>query len=276
MIAPGTPKPKSLVATAFAMGLLVVGSYGLQSASAQQVAGPEPLPNTAIPAGPEPLPYPSQPPNAYSATPTPIYPDAQRQADPRARSAAAWASLDRAKQMVQDGQAKEALVILKDFVIQKPKEPEGFFWAGVAFDHLGQPTRALRAYLNALTLSLDAGMDSAELRVNMGNALLKEGRVDEALTNLKRAVAIDGRLSVAHLSYARGLIEKGDATEALAQLRRAEDLNADSKQVAYYRLKALEKLGQKEEARIERKALIDGATDPAQKAKLQEEFKSLD
>jgi protein O-GlcNAc transferase len=196
--------------------------------------------------------------------------------DPRARSAAAWANLDRAKQMVQDGQAKEALTILKDFVISKPKEPEGYFWAGVAFDHSGQPTRALRAYMNSLTLSLDAGMDSAELRVNIGNALLKEGRVDEALTSFKRAVLIEPRLAIAHLSYARGLLEKGDAAEALVQLRRAADLNADSKQVSYYRLKALAKLGQKEEARAERKALIESTTDAVQKGKLQEEFKALD
>lgn len=62
---------------------------------------------------------------------------------------------------------------------------------------------------------------------NLGNALLHQGKVDEALEHLQTSLAIAPEVADTHLSMGNALLQKGQHTEAIAQYRRALELRPD-------------------------------------------------
>ncbi len=61
---------------------------------------------------------------------------------------------------------------------------------------------------------LASGQDNALLRYSLGDALLKAGRVKEALEHLARSVEMQPDYSAAWKVYARALAESGDTAAA--------------------------------------------------------------
>jgi tetratricopeptide (TPR) repeat protein len=61
---------------------------------------------------------------------------------------------------------------------------------------------------------LAAGQDSALLRYSLGNACQAEGRVDEAIVHLARAVEMDPGYSAAWKAYGKVLAAAGRREEA--------------------------------------------------------------
>jgi tetratricopeptide (TPR) repeat protein len=187
-----------------------------------------------------------------------------------------WLMLNQARALLQQAQPQQALNLATEFVRLKPLEPEGYFWQGVALDNLGRTQPALRSYEIGIQQTLKAGMDSAELRMNAGNALLKLGRLDDAIVQYRRAVEIDPGLALAHLNLGRALVEKGDVEGALECFQRCEDLHFKPYQLSYYRAKAFVRAGRIADA----KAQVVTALSKLDKtstvsARLQQEFSSV-
>jgi tetratricopeptide (TPR) repeat protein len=214
------------------------------------------LPVSAVP-GPVAVPAqqpPVQPPQLVpqQQLPPPIAPPSAVQENAaQARSLAAWNVLARGRQLVRGGQPQQALPIIRQFISLKPMEPEGYFWQGVALDNINQTNDALTSFRKGIEQVLLAGMDSAELRLNAGNVLFKQGQTADAIVQYKRAVEIDPRLALAQLNLGRALIETGDITGALNCFSRCDDLHFEVAQLPYYRAKALLKAGRRDDARAQ-------------------------
>jgi tetratricopeptide (TPR) repeat protein len=71
-----------------------------------------------------------------------------------------------------------------------------------------------------LTRTIEAGGDSARMRVNLGNLELSEGKPERALAEYDSALARDPKLVFAHFGRAAAYVRLGDATNARAALER--------------------------------------------------------
>jgi hypothetical protein len=71
-----------------------------------------------------------------------------------------------------------------------------------------------------LTRTIEAGGDSARMRVNLGNLELSEGKPERALAEYDSALARDPRLVFAHFGRAAAYVRLGDTTNARAALER--------------------------------------------------------
>ncbi len=102
--------------------------------------------------------------------------------------------------------------------------------------------------------------DNAVMHNNLGMALMKEGRTDEALVHFSQALRISDYYARAHYNMAAALAQQGRIDEAIAQYNRA--IEANPKDVpAFYNLgNVLERKGRIDEAvQAYRKAI---AVDP--------------
>jgi predicted Zn-dependent protease len=66
-----------------------------------------------------------------------------------------------------------------------------------------------------LEAMLAAGQNSAMLRYTLGNAYLKDGKLNKAIAHLHEAVKLDHSYSAAWKSYAKALSDSGDAAAAI-------------------------------------------------------------
>lgn len=162
-----------------------------------------------------------------------------------------WAILARAKPILLSGNPAQAIELIQQFVAMQPLEPEGYFWLGLAYDELDQPDQAIAAYRKAVTQALIVGMDCAELHTNLGNALLKGAKLDEALVEFQRAIELDPKSSAARLNLARTLIAKQQGQEAIDALNKCNPKTTPQAQLHYYRAKAFLLLGKSQEAQAE-------------------------
>jgi tetratricopeptide (TPR) repeat protein len=187
-----------------------------------------------------------------------------------------WTLLNQARTQIQQGNPQKALEYSQQFINLRPLEPEGYFWQGVAYDNLLQTGLAVQSYDRAVQGVLKAGMDSAELRMNLGNDLMKLKRVDDAIAQYRRAVQIDPQLPLAHLNLGRALVEKGETSEAMECFQRCEDLHFKPSQLAYYRAKALIRAGRPGEAQAHLQTALStfGETSPVSQ-KLKQEFSQV-
>lgn len=219
--------------------------YGPQPMEAGPQPQPQP-PQAFQPPQPQPQPQQAfQPPQ-----PQPPPPQAFQPYNPQSAKVP-WDLLNQARALIQENKAQSAMPLIADFIRLKPLEPEGYFWQGVALDNMSQTDAALGAYWTGIQQVLKAGMDSAELRLNAANDLLKKGRLDDALEQYRRAAQIDPGLPIVQLNLGRALIEKGDVEHALECFQRCEDLHFKPYQLSYYRAKALKKAGRLQDARAQ-------------------------
>ncbi|HSP01576.1 MAG TPA: tetratricopeptide repeat protein [Thioalkalivibrio sp.] len=96
---------------------------------------------------------------------------------------------------------------------------------------------------------LDAGQDNAMLRFSLGNALLADGRADEAVPHLRAAVGHDPKYSAAWKMLGKALAECGDqaaAIEAFDQGIAVAEEKGDkqaAKEMSVFRRRAHKQLG---------------------------------
>ncbi len=259
-------------------------AYGPQPVGTpfSQPAGP--MPQTIDPAsvqaqisGPMPQSQPQQPsmPARETFAPVPVQPSPAVPPDSPVQPTT-WQILNQAKALLEQNQPNRALPLIREFIGQRPLEPEGYFWEGVALDNLQQVENALTAYARGVQQVLKAGMDSAELRMNAANDLLKLKRLDLAIEQYKRAALIDPGLAIVQLNLGRALVEKDDIDGALQCFQRCEDLHFTPYQLSYYRAKALKKVGRTQDAKAQvlmALSKLDASSDAS--AKLRQEFAEL-
>ena len=93
---------------------------------------------------------------------------------------------------------------------------------GVSRIHLGRRAEALADFCSAL--ELDATF--APSLVNVGNLLLEDGDVDEAIAHYESALRYDDDYSVAHVNLAAAYKKAGRHADAVRQFRRANRLGS--------------------------------------------------
>jgi tetratricopeptide (TPR) repeat protein len=101
-----------------------------------------------------------------------------------------------------------------------PDEAEAMLRQGIAKQKSGDLSGALVEYNRALALRR-----TATALNNRGCALLEAGEIEQALTDLREAIALDPDSATAHCSLAEGLARAGDHSAALASLKRAAALD---------------------------------------------------
>ena len=201
-----------------------------------ETAGPLPLVPYTVPAIPAPassvptISVPALPSPAVPAPPAlPVSPAAVSQLG--LERSAKWSVASR----LRNGEAVQALPLIQQFIVANPLEPEGYFWQAAALDELHEFDQALQAYSKALSESTKVGMDSAELRMNVGNVLLKQGKTSQAIEQYQRAAAVDPGLPLVQLNLGRALLAQNDTVGALACFQRCVAQHFEPVQLPYYR-----------------------------------------
>ncbi|MEP6698523.1 MAG: tetratricopeptide repeat protein [Verrucomicrobiota bacterium] len=96
--------------------------------------------------------------------------------------------------------------------------------------------------------TLTHSSNNAMAELNLGEAVHKKGRVDEAITHLTKAVAIQPDNATSHGALGIALLTKGRRDEAFAHLRKSLELNPEQAPVHSSLGMALLELGQPEES----------------------------
>ncbi len=121
---------------------------------------------------------------------------------------------------LRSGQVDEAIAHYKAAVAIKPGSAEMQINLGNTFASKGEWVEAIDCYEAALKTKSDVAKD-ARLRNNLGAALEKAGKADEALEQFSKAVELNGNYPEAHCNLARLLAQGGRRYEAVAHLKEA-------------------------------------------------------
>lgn len=158
-----------------------------------------------------------------------------------------YATMNQGRQALGVHDIHRALLFFQTAKQIQPADARPYFWIGVCLDQMGDANSAVKAYADSIAAAKEHGMDSAELRIDLGNALSKLNYYKEAIYDYQRAVQIDPDLKIAHLFLARALIEKGEWTQALSEL----DLCNNQAEVPFLRALAFKGAGDPAQALIE-------------------------
>ena len=154
--------------------------------------------------------------------------------------------LDRARDLVQEGQIGNAIELYRDILADSPRNVKARNNLGVLYDELDHPELALEQFEAA------EGIDpkNVEVLINYGSALGVLARYGEAEHLLLRAVAIDPnsvpvRASVGILSFRRGAYAAAEL-----ELCWVCEQDRESARAFYYHGETLNRLGLFDEALI--------------------------
>lgn len=182
--------------------------------------------------------------------------------------------LRKGTQLIDAGRLQEALNVFQEYCQNRPGDGRAYFWMGVCYDEMGNLLAATQAYHDGITKAEQNGMDSTELRMNLGNVLLKQNQADLAIEAYKRALEINPAYGLAELNLGRAYIAKGDFKSALASFDKCNELRFNARQLSYYRAKALLGLGRTDEAAVIVQRLLQDFPEGSAKADIQREFQS--
>lgn len=124
----------------------------------------------------------------------------------------------RGRQMVANNDLVNALVTFRAAQRISPVDSRPYFWIGYCLERTGDLNGAVKAYAECLDSAKMHGMDSAELRIDLGNTLCKLNYFKEGIFDYKRALIIDPTLTIAHVCLARAYVETSDWQAATQEL----------------------------------------------------------
>jgi tetratricopeptide (TPR) repeat protein len=162
------------------------------------------------------------------------------------------------EQLIKDGrfllkqkQFPEAAQCFTKYAQRYSSDPLSYFFLATLADESGAFQKAVPLYAKSLNLAKSRGLDSEELRINLGNTLLKLNYYDEAIFDFKRAIEINYKSQAAHLSLSKALLLKGNYSEALNELDRLNELGLEEPSLPLLRALALKNLGRGREGKKE-------------------------
>jgi tetratricopeptide (TPR) repeat protein len=120
----------------------------------------------------------------------------------------------------RNGQLEEAIAHYKEAVAINPGSAEMQFNLGNALARQGDWGGAIASYEAALSTERDS-VKAARVRNNLGGALERTGKSEEAFEQFTKAVQINGKYPEAHCNLARMLAQQGRRDEAVAHLKEA-------------------------------------------------------
>lgn len=153
------------------------------------------------------------------------------------------------RKFVESGDAKRGLNCFFQYVRIKPSDPIVHFWIGLSYDQLDQYEDAVRAYSRSLQLAQKLEMDSPELRINLGNSLMRLNYLKEAIFDYERAIEIEPRNGLAHLYLAKALLQNNECETAFEELTKCGELGITDSSIPYLKGLALKGQGKSEEAK---------------------------
>ncbi len=166
-----------------------------------------------------------------------------------------------ARQMITTGDSAFAVDSLNQAVALRPRNLSVYFYRGLAYDESGDPSKAVKNYLESLDRAKTVGMDSAELRINLGNSYMKLAFNEDAIMEYKRAIEIDPGNRYAHLQLGRAYLAEGKYAEALKSFRRCDSLGLTEPSLPYLKALALAAQGEKQGALGELAPLLSEETE---------------
>lgn len=164
-----------------------------------------------------------------------------------------------ATQLISNGQLDEAISLLQKSMDYRRVDPTPQFLLGLIYDQKGSLQAALSNYTLSVKKATALGMDSSQLRINLGNTLFKLNYMKEAEFDYKRAIEIDDKNEIAHLNYGRLLLFKADYAGSFKELQRAHELMATDPNLPLYEALALKGLGNVEGSRQQLQVFLDRA-----------------
>jgi tetratricopeptide (TPR) repeat protein len=168
--------------------------------------------------------------------------------------------LKQGKQLLADRNYQAANQCLATYISHFPTDPSGYFWLGRVADDSGDSRKAINYYAKSLTLAKRLGMDSPELRVNLGNAVLKLNYLDEAIFDYQRAIEIDDKNMLAHVNLSKAFLLKGQYEKSLEQLSLCSQLGLVDNTLGLWRAIALKGLGRLDESKKEAQEYCENAS----------------
>jgi len=179
------------------------------------------------------------------------------------------APLKRARRALLNGEYWQALQQFQRYAEKHPDDSEGHFWVGTAELELQEPAKAIDSFRKAVEINDRRGLDGAQVRVNLGNALLTLDRTDEAISEYKRALKIDPYEPRAHFNLARALLKKDSAYHAaiaVSHLNIAGRLGLTLPEIWKYRAQAYAMTKRYEDARTQLSEYLKRLPDTAESA----------
>ena len=161
-----------------------------------------------------------------------------------------------ARQLISAGNPAFAVESLDKAVKLRPRNLSVYFYRGLAYDEAGDPARAVKDYMESLERAKTVGMDSAELRTNLGNSYMKLNFIPDAIVEYQKAIEIDPSSAAAHLQLGRAQLMKGEYDDALKNFRKADSLGYSDPSLPYLKALSLGALGKKQEALAELAPLL--------------------
>jgi len=139
------------------------------------------------------------------------------------RARIGFAEYAKADRLVRTGRYEEALPLLQDAVRHQPNLPQLQFELGFVFMKLHKNSEAEAAFRKVLEL----GPEIVGAHFNLALLYRGDGRLDEAILELQRAIAIDPNDPKS--AYLLGLIylQKNDSAQAVRWLKNAVTLRPD-------------------------------------------------
>jgi tetratricopeptide (TPR) repeat protein len=131
---------------------------------------------------------------------------------------AQMAGISEARSVLSRGDLPNAIQLLQSFCAKYPNNSDGHFWLAVANRQVNDLPTTLNEYTRSLETAKNDGLDSAELRNNLGNLLIQLNYVKEAEYDFQRALEIDPGLWQAHENLGRLFLIQGRFKEALQEL----------------------------------------------------------
>jgi tetratricopeptide (TPR) repeat protein len=181
------------------------------------------------------------------------YPDAERwltrsvAADPR--DSESWYYLGRTK--YNENRFQEAIHAFEECLRLDAKNTKAQANLGLALEGLGHTDQALAAYRNALAMQAEGAAKSAEPFIDLGNLLLQENQIDDAIENLVKAREISPEDVRVYEGLGKAYLRLNKFVEAKTELERAVALAPDSAAAHYMLGQAYRKTGATERAKAE-------------------------
>lgn len=168
-------------------------------------------------------------------------------ADPK--DSESWYYLGRTK--YNENRFQEAIEAFGECLRLDPKNTKAQANLGLALEGLGHTEEALRAYRKAISMQDQGAPKNAEPFIDLGNLLLQQNQIDDAIENLVKASEISARDARVYESLGKAHLRLNKFAEAKAELEQAVALAPDSAAAHYMLGQVYRKTGATEQAKAE-------------------------
>jgi Flp pilus assembly protein TadD len=127
--------------------------------------------------------------------------------------------------LVATGDFTDATRLVDQIIASSPPDDESVKWAYVLKGLIAQRNDRLDEAISEYRRAIALDPESAAAHDNLGNALLQHGELDEAISEYRRAIELDPKSATAHNNLGNALRQQGKLDEAVSEYRLAIQLD---------------------------------------------------